>query len=52
MEHDGNIPFIELAFSERPGGILEDDGGCSGGVIDDGDFVEVVGIDEALEEGA
>ena len=29
---------------------MEDDGGCSGGVIDDGDFIYVVGIDEALEE--
>ena len=44
--------MIEFAFSERPGDVLEDDGGCSGGVIDDGDFIEVVGIYEALEEDA
>lgn len=44
--------MIEFAFSERPSDVLEDDGGCSGGVIDDGDFVEVVGIDEALDDAA
>ena len=44
--------MIEFAFSERPGDVLEDDGRCSGGVIDDGDFIEVVGIYEALEEDA
>ena len=31
---------------------MEDDSSCSGGIIDDGDFVEVLGIDEDLEEGA
>ena len=52
VKHNGNISLIEFSFCEAPCDVLEDDSSCSGGIIDDGDFVEVLGIDEALEEGA
>ena len=37
---------------EGPGGLLEDDGGGGGGVVDDGDLVDVLGVDEVFEDGA
>jgi len=40
---------LELPFAEVPGGVLEDDGGGGGGVVDDGDLIDVVGVDEVLD---
>ena len=33
----------------RTGGVLEDDGGDNGGVANDGDLIDVVGVDEVLD---
>lgn len=51
VEHDGDIARVEFRLEECPGDVLEDDGGGGCGVIDDGDLVDVVGIDEGLEVG-
>lgn len=50
MEHDGNVALIEAALGEGPGGALEDYGGGGGGVVNDGDLVDVVGVDELFDE--
>lgn len=49
MEHEDDVAFLELPFAEVPGGVLEDDGGGGGGVVDDGDLIDVVGVDEVLD---
>lgn len=50
VEHDGDVALVEEALGEGPGGALEDDGGGGGGVVDDGDLVDVVGVDELFDE--
>lgn len=50
MEHDGDVALVEAALGEGPGDALEDDGGGGGGVVDDGDLVDVVGVDELFDE--
>ena len=52
MEHEYDVALLEPSFVEGPGGVLEDDGGGGGGVVDDGDLVDVVGVDEVLDYGA
>ncbi|KAJ1391781.1 hypothetical protein SESBI_36353 [Sesbania bispinosa] len=51
MEHEDDIPFLEPSFVEGPSGVLEDDGG-GGGIINDGDLVDVFGVDEFLDDGS
>lgn len=50
MEEEDRVARLEKGGEERPGGVLEDDGGGGGGVVDDGDFVDVFGVDEGLDE--
>ncbi|KAF5937243.1 hypothetical protein HYC85_024749 [Camellia sinensis] len=52
VEDDDGVAVLESAFGEGATDVAEDDGGGGGGVVDDGDFVEVVGIDEVLDYGA
>lgn len=52
VEHDDGVASLEFGLGEAPGGLLEDDGGGGGGVVDDGDLVDVVGVDEVLDDGA
>ena len=47
--HDDGVPLVEVALSEAPSYVLEDYGGGGGGVINEGDFFDVVGIDEVLD---
>lgn len=49
VKHNDGIPFVVLALGEGPGGLLEDDGGSGGGVVDEGDLVDAFGIDEVLD---
>ncbi|KAG6403994.1 hypothetical protein SASPL_136228 [Salvia splendens] len=51
LRGDG-IAGLQGRGGESPGGVLEDDGGGGGGVVDDGDFVDVIGVDEVLDEEA
>lgn len=46
MEHENDIAFVEFTFAEFPGGVLEDDGGGGGSVVDDGDFIDGVGVNK------
>jgi hypothetical protein len=39
-----------MTFSEGTANLLKDDGGGSGGVIDKGDLVDVVSIDEVFDD--
>lgn len=52
MEHHHNITLLEPSFLEGPRRVLEDDGGGGGGVIDDGDLVDVLGVDEVFDYGS
>lgn len=52
VEEDDGVAGLEGGGGESPGGVLEDDGGGGGGVVDDGDLVDVIGVDEALDEEA
>lgn len=52
VEDEDSVAGLEGGGGESPGGVLEDDGGGGGGVVDDGDFVNVVGPDEVLDEDA
>lgn len=52
VEDEDSVAGLEGGGGESPGGVLEDDGGGGGGVVDDGDFVDVVGADEVLDEDA
>lgn len=52
VKHDDGVSFIEPSFVESPCGLLEDDSGGGGGVIDDGDFVDVVCVDEFFDDGS
>lgn len=51
MEHDDGVTFLKGALGECPADVLKDDGGGSSGVVDDGDLVDMVGVDERLDEG-
>lgn len=50
MEHQNGVAGAELAAGEAPGDLLEDDGGGGGGVVDDGDLVDVVGVNQVLDD--
>lgn len=52
VEDENSVAGMKGRGGESPGGVLEDDGGGGGGVVDDGDFVDVVGLDEVLDEDA
>ncbi|KAG6388942.1 hypothetical protein SASPL_150379 [Salvia splendens] len=52
MLRDEGVAGLEGGGGEGPGGVLEDDGGGGGDVVDDGDFVDVIGVDEVLDEEA
>ena len=52
VEHDDGVAGAEPALPEGPGDLLEDDGGGGGGVVDDGDLVDVIGVDQVLDEGS
>lgn len=49
MQHNRGVPFLELTFGEGPGDLLEDDSCSGGGIIDDRDLVDVIGVDEVLD---
>jgi len=49
VKHEDDITFLESSFAEVPCGVLEDDGGSGGGVVDNGDLIDVVGVDEVLD---
>ena len=50
MEHQNGVAGAELAAGEAPGDLLEDDGGGGCGVVDDGDLVDVVGVNQVLDD--
>lgn len=50
VKHDGSVTGVEFGLKEQPGDVLEDDGGGGGGVIDEGNFVDVIGVDKGLDE--
>lgn len=52
VEHDHGVALVEIALSEGPGDVLEYDGRGGGGVVHEGDLVDVVGVDEVFDEGA
>lgn len=52
VEHDDGVAPLESAFCEGPSDLLEDDCGGGGGVVDKGDFIDVVGVDEVLDQGS
>lgn len=52
MEHHHRVASVESPLPEGPGGLLEDDGRRRGGVVDEGDFVVVLGVDEASDGGS
>uniref|UniRef100_A0A3Q7GDN2 Uncharacterized protein n=1 Tax=Solanum lycopersicum TaxID=4081 RepID=A0A3Q7GDN2_SOLLC len=45
VEHNGGVAGTEIGGEERPGYVLENDCGGGCGVIDDGDFLDVGGVD-------
>lgn len=52
VEEEDSVAGLKGGGGESPGGVLEDNRRGGGGVIDDGDLVDVVGVDEALDEDA
>lgn len=52
VEEEDGVAGLEGGGGESPSGVLEDDGGGGGGVVDDGDLVNVIGVDEVLDEDA
>ncbi|WVZ17896.1 hypothetical protein V8G54_010878 [Vigna mungo] len=46
VKHEDDITFLESSFAKVPCGVLEDDGSIGGGVVDNGDLIDVVGVDE------
>lgn len=52
VEEEDGVAWLEGGGGESPRGVLEDDGGGGGGVVDDGDLVDVVSVDQALDEDA
>lgn len=51
VKHNSSITLIEPAIGEGPADLLEHDGGGGGGVVDDGDLVHVVGVNQVLDYG-
>lgn len=45
MEHYNRVLSAKMSAHEAAADLLEDDGGGRGGVVDEGDAVDVVGID-------
>jgi hypothetical protein len=50
VKHDDSVSFIELSFMESPRCLLKNDSSGSGGVIHNGDFVEVLSVDEFFDD--
>lgn len=50
VEHEHGVAGLEDGGEEGPSRVLEDDGGGGGGVVDDGDFIDVVCVDEGLDK--
>lgn len=48
MEHDNDIAFLKFTLGEGAADLLEHDSGGRGSVVDEGNFVDGVSIDEAL----
>lgn len=46
VEHDGSVSLVESALGEGPASVLEHNGGGRGGVINHGDLLDVVGVDQ------
>lgn len=46
VENYGGVSRLESRGEEGPSVVLEDDGGSGGDVINDGDFVDMISIDE------
>lgn len=51
MKHYNGVVLVKLPFREGAADLLQDDGGGGGGVVDKGDFVHVIGVDEAFDDG-
>lgn len=49
VKHDDSVTLVEDLLGEPPGDLLKDDSGGGGGVVDDGDLVDVFGVDETLD---
>jgi hypothetical protein len=52
VKHDDSVSFIELSFMESPRCLLKNDCGSSGGVIHNGYFIKVFGVDEFFDDGS
>lgn len=46
VQYDGGVALVESALSEGPASVLKHNGGSGGGVINDGDLVHVIGVDQ------
>lgn len=52
MEHDDSVAPLESPFREGPSDLLKDDCSGGGGVVDNGDFIDVVRVDDVLDQGS
>lgn len=52
VEDEDSVTGLKKGGEKRPSGVLEDDGGGGGGVVNDGDFIDVVGVDQGLNQAA
>lgn len=52
VEDEDSVTGLKYGGEERPCSVLEDDGGGGGGVVDDGDFINFVGVDQGLNQAA
>ncbi|PON43235.1 hypothetical protein PanWU01x14_275780 [Parasponia andersonii] len=52
VEDEDGVVLGEEATGEGAADVVEDDGGSGGGVVEEGDLVDVVCIDEVLDKGA
>jgi len=52
VEHYDRVLGAEVSADEAAADLLEYDGGGRGGVVDEGDAIDVVGIDEVRDGGA
>ncbi|KAA8527848.1 hypothetical protein F0562_035283 [Nyssa sinensis] len=52
VKHHNGVTLLELSLSEGPAGLLQDDGRGGGGVVNDGDLVYVVGVNQVFDYGS
>lgn len=49
VEHNSGITRLKQGREKRPGGVLKNDGGGSCSVIDNRNFINMVGVDKGLD---